>query len=94
MEGRILVRWQENNLCLRKASYANDYIYSQAIFVNLVKQTCLTKSVLMLLNDLTPNSLTYGLLLAWFSIGVGKHSIRVTGGGGGGGDSGCWAGSC
>ena len=37
MEGRILVKWQENNLCLLNASYSNDFIYSQVTFISLVK---------------------------------------------------------
>lgn len=53
LEGRILVKWQENNLCLLDASYSNDFnfIYSSATFVNLVKGTCLAKAAVMSLND-------------------------------------------
>ena len=60
MEGRILVKWQGNNLHLLNASDSNafNFFCSQATFVNLVKQTCLTKTDFMSLNDFTSNSLT------------------------------------
>lgn len=53
MEGKILIKWWENNLCLLDASYSNDFnfTYSQCTFVNLVKQTCLAKAAVRSLNN-------------------------------------------